>query len=157
MKSSPSATCFGIVYLIAVSLVTGLMSRGLSSDPLPWDHAWSEGLREEVLAAGFEVVDTSEMRRLVEEGRHLILDARSMQEYDMGQIPGAMPLPIGDFEDHFLGIAPILSPDSPLIAYCSSAECDQALILAERLREAGYPNVKIYLDGWKAWNAEVGP
>lgn len=157
MKSSPSATCFGIVCLIAVSLVSGLISQRLSPDPLPWDTSWDEGLREEVLAAGFEVVDTSEMRRLVEEGRHLVLDARSMQEYDMGQIPGAMPLPIADFEDHFLGIAPILEPDSPLIAYCSSAECDQALLLAERLREAGYANVKIYLDGWKAWQAEVGP
>ena len=102
--------------------------------------------------AGIPVVRPGEMRTAVEAGTHLILDARSMREYDQGHIPGAMSLPLRDFESVFPGIAPLIQPEDPLIVYCSGPLCDDAYLLAGRLREAGFINVSLYLAGWEGWS-----
>lgn len=109
-------------------------------------------LEAAVRDAGLPLVRVPEMRQMVEDGTHLVLDARSMEDYDRGHLPGAMPLPLADFENAFPGIAPMLSPDDPLVVYCSGPRCDDALLLGQRLEEAGFRNVSVFLDGWQGWS-----
>jgi rhodanese-related sulfurtransferase len=154
------ATLAGAACLLAATLVSGVLHEALAPDPVPRGRDWSEGVLPDVLAAGFPVVTTAELRELVpevESGALFLLDARSLPEYDTGHFPLAFPLPVMAFEDHYPGLAPILEPETPIITYCSNPACDQALLLAKRLREAGHENVTVYVEGLEAWSREDAP
>jgi rhodanese-related sulfurtransferase len=135
-------------------LMISLASGGL--------QAWRSGLdlrevlsvspvEQQALAEGVPLLRTDEVRIFAESGSHLFLDARPMAEYDQGHLPGALSLPHEDFENAFVALAPIFTPMDPLVVYCSGPTCDDALLVALRLREAGFVDVSVYLDGWKGW------
>lgn len=143
-----------IVAGILLLLVTAAVSGGL--------QAWQSGVElRDILSvspvesaafeAGIPLLRTPEVRQIHADGTALFLDARAMQEYDQGHLPGAFSLPFHDFETAFPGVAPILSPTDPLIVYCSGPGCDDALQVALRLRDAGFATVQVYLDGWEGW------
>ena len=141
----------GMVILMFLAALSGGAQAWISGKNL--EAALRGTPREAAIRdAGLPLVRVPEMRRIVEGGTHLILDARSMEEYDRGHLPGAMPLPLADFEHAFPGIAPMLSPDDPLVVYCSGPRCDDALLLGQRLKEAGFANVSVFLDGWQGWS-----
>lgn len=148
------------VGLLLLSLLSGLVTQAVNARhgrALPWIFVSGSGVLREIELEGFSVVDTAGALERLETGTHLFLDARSLLDYSDGHIPGAMPLPIAEFEIFFPDLAPILLPDSPLVVYCSSATCDEALRLARRLREAGQEDVSVYVDGFEVWTREVGP
>ncbi len=60
-------------------------------------------------------------------------------------------LPVEDFDDHFPQIAPMLTPNAIIIAYCDGQDCDLSRRLMLRLRELGYHNVRHLVNGWTAW------
>jgi rhodanese-related sulfurtransferase len=86
-------------------------------------------------------------------GTGFFLDARSSADYAAGHIAGAFNLPVEDFDDHFPQIAPMLTPDAPIVAYCDGQECDLSRRLMVRLRELGYHNVRHLVNGWTAWHS----
>jgi len=153
---SPTQNAF--LGILLLSLFSGLLTQEVHTrrgTALPWRFVPGGTLRREAELEGFPVVDTTAALALLAAGAHLFLDARSLSEYSQDHIPGAMPLPVAEFEQHFPDLAPILLPDSPLLVYCSGPACDEALRLARRLREAGQENVTIYLDGLNAWRQEI--
>ena len=158
MKSTPSTTLFGFVLILAVSLVSGLLARTRSENPLPWRQAWGERLASQARAEGFAVVERAEVEAILAAGTHLVFDAREADEFHAGHLPGAMSLPGSAFDEHFPGILPLLMPEGPILVYCSSPACDAALNLARQLRDAGYPMVSYYADGYEDWTAgEASP
>ena len=62
-------------------------------------------------------------------------------------------LPVEDFDDHFPQIAPMLTSEAPIIAYCDGQECELSNRLMVRLRELGYHNVRHLVNGWTAWHS----
>lgn len=139
---------------LAVILLASLVSAGI--------HAWrSEISMTEVLAvsvveeqaieAAVPVVSVEEARLAVEQGTHLFLDARPVEEYDLGHIPGSFSLPHATFETSFQNLIGMFSPEDLLIVYCSSSTCDDALLVALRLREAGFETVSVFIAGWEGW------
>lgn len=79
-----------------------------------------------------------------------IIDARSQAEFEFGHISGAINIPYKSgnianlIEQHGL-------KNKSLIVYCSSARCNVASILANKLQNLGCENVKIYTGGWEEW------
>lgn len=151
MKAFRSTLGYGIGLLILLSVFSGGMQAWVSNVDLRSALLLSP-VEVAANSAGIPLVRTDQMRRMVDQGTHLVLDARSLSEYDRGHIPGAMPLPLADFENSFPGIAPILSPEDPLVMYCSGPRCDDALLLAQRIKDAGFDRVSVYLDGWEGWS-----
>jgi len=144
--------------ILLLSIFCGVLTKEVHSrlgGAPAWRFSPADPLRLEAEKEGFPLISTAEARMLQASGTHLFLDARSLAEYSQSHIPGAMPLPISDFESTFPDLAPILLPDSPLVTYCSGAACDEALRLARRLRDAGQRNVSIYLTGMDGWNVEA--
>jgi len=82
----------------------------------------------------------------------LFVDARSKEEFDAGHIPGAMLLPLDDFDEVFSSWKNLIPSDTLLITYCAGAGCDSSLDVAESLKEGGYSRVKVFFGGWKKWN-----
>lgn len=88
----------------------------------------------------------------------IFLDARKFDEYKEGHIPGAIDF----FADEFDKFAPQVLPQLPdknqeIIAYCHGSGCELSILLAKKLVEQGYTNVKVFFGGWPQWKKAAYP
>lgn len=93
----------------------------------------------------------------------LFLDARSRMEYEQGHIPGAIPMPMGEFDANYEKYKSKIKAAKVLIPYCSGVSCQLSNKLAQRLwQEKGHRNVANFFGGWPKWQQhnmpiETGP
>lgn len=120
---------------------------------IPWTYAWSLRVESRARAEGIPVLPVEEVRQALASGTHLALDARSATEHATGTLPGALKLPRATFDEQFPQVVLFLSPEEPVITFCSSSDCDDALLLALLLREQGITNVFLFVDGIAAWKS----
>ena len=80
----------------------------------------------------------------------VIIDARPDFQYELGHLPGAINIPYDSgnlvelVNKHSL-------KNQAIILYCSSAHCNAAEPLAEKLRVLGCEKVRLYPGGWEEW------
>ena len=98
-----------------------------------------------------DTVTLQEARALWETGAVVFFDARAASDYAAGHIALALSLPVDAFEEHFSKIAGMLTPESKIVVYCDGLECDLSLRLVKRLRELGYKDARILVNGWTTW------
>jgi len=99
-----------------------------------------------------DVVTLQQAQALWNSGTAFFLDARAPADYQAGHIAGALSLPIDDFDDHYPQVQPMLTPDTTIVAYCDGEDCDLSHRLMDRLRELGYHNVRLMVNGWTTWH-----
>jgi rhodanese-related sulfurtransferase len=87
----------------------------------------------------------------------LFVDARSPEEYARGHIPGAINIPVDDFENGVLGHMDEIDAAAAIVAYCPSMECSDAVDVADRLREVTQKPIYVFEQGWEAWQADRRP
>ena len=92
----------------------------------------------------------AEARELYLRREGVFIDARSSVEFGGGHIPGAVSLPLQEFEASHLVLS-YLPKDWMIITYCDGADCNSSTELALRLHAEGYSNVKVFFGGWKEW------
>jgi rhodanese-related sulfurtransferase len=124
---------------------------GLSTKPAAGAAASATALPE------FEIASPGEAQRLFEEGHVLFVDARASDDFARGHIPGAISLPIGEFEADIKGFRQAHALTQPIVTYCSGRLCQDSHELAQRLMEQGYTDVKVFIDGFPGWEAEGYP
>jgi len=145
----------GIILL--VSLVAGTAANLVSPARIKWVHDWSTYVADEAVEKGIRVVNIDQVRTIVDAGSHFIFDARPASDYEAGNIPGAFSLPVENIDVHFEEYAPVLTPDQPILVYCSGKECDESLLLGTRFIEYGFTNVVLFVGGYSEWSqAESG-
>ncbi len=113
--------------------------------------------KNDVVSGTLEIDDITQAKRIFDSGNVLFVDARTRDDYDDGHIPGAVSLPIGQFDaliDAFLDQHDI---EKPIVAYCSGRTCEDSHILAQLLMDFGYSDVKVFIDGYPGWEAEGYP
>jgi rhodanese-related sulfurtransferase len=98
---------------------------------------------------GDEVIEAGEAKARLDRGA-LFLDARPVDFYKMGHIPGALPLPEPDFDRAFAALEPRLRWHFNLVVYCSGYGCEASHDVARRLRAKGI-HAAILSEGWPAW------
>lgn len=82
------------------------------------------------------------------------VDARPMQEFNSGHIPGALLLNTEEWDSLLTPVLNSWSPERRLVVYCSKQNCGASREVARRLRdEAGLKNVFVLTGGWEAWQA----
>lgn len=86
----------------------------------------------------------------------LFVDARRTATYTLGHISGAKSLPA--WEDGLAGKADQLSLFTadlklPVVVYCSGGDCHDSHLVAEKLWQAGFRNLRIYAGGYPDWEA----
>lgn len=128
---------FFIIALLTVLGATFSLYHGWA--PLPW--------AEPELAAG-------EIRLADARALDVIwLDARTLEEFDAGHIPGALFFDEAEWDTRLLMLMDAwLTQPRPIVVYCGSQSCDTSQRVAERLRDA-LPDAEIYSlkGGWDAW------
>ena len=86
------------------------------------------------------------------------IDARSAKAYAAGHIPGALSLPVGEFQARSNEVLKDFPKDTRLITYCSGRSCQSRIRLAHLMIEKlGYTQTQAFFDGWSAWNSAGYP
>ena len=152
-KAKPGTLLTRALFLALVGVLSGVVVNSLRPDGIPWVYAWSAHVEVRTLQAQMAIATVDEVAEATHTGSHIILDARSSDEFHRGAIPGAISLPFGNVEQAFPEVQLFLFEEQPIITYCSGPTCDEALLLGLFLRDQGYTNVAVYVAGFEEWDA----
>ncbi|NJB67010.1 rhodanese-related sulfurtransferase [Desulfobaculum xiamenense] len=160
---SPRLTVlYEMAFLVAVSVACAHFFNIHHPEGLTWERA---PLRQSMLPAAAETlpgasaaqgIDTPEALQAFTEGGALFIDARFVEDFEEGHVPGAVNIPPGMFAEDAQRL--IGAPDAGrrIIIYCSSITCHMSAELAESLDMLGYGNLFVYGEGFAGWLAAGG-
>lgn len=123
--------------------------------------AQGTGIYQAILAeqgAKTPEVSTDQLRQILLDGSAIILDTRSVAEFDAGHIPGATFLNVPAAEQ-IAAVTRKVDGDKTkaLVLYCNGPFCQASRRLAEQLAATGFTNVRRYQLGIPVWRALGGP
>jgi len=104
-----------------------------------------------------EIDSVARAKEIFDNGDVLFVDARSSDNYEDGHIAGAISLPVGEFDERIESFLNRYSSDQPMVTYCSGRTCEDSHNLTQFLSDAGFTNVRIFIDGFPGWEAEGYP
>ncbi len=146
-----------VLVLGIVTLLAGTASQLLRDNPIAWTEDWSNRVLAAAMEAGLPILTAEEAREVVDSMSHIVLDARPLSDFDAGHLPTALPLPVDDLETHQFNVLPMLTPDQPVMVYCSGLECDESIALGTFLIQQGYTNVALFAGGITEWKDKGYP
>jgi rhodanese-related sulfurtransferase len=85
------------------------------------------------------------------EEEFVLVDALAPMSFAHSHLPGAINLPPEWVDERGPGRIP--DRNIEIVVYCSGVSCDSSEIVALRLMELGYPNVRHYSGGKRDWLA----
>jgi rhodanese-related sulfurtransferase len=98
-------------------------------------------------------IKADEAKKLVEEGKAIIIDVRGTDAYKLTHIKGSLDVPLNRLEaGDFTG----LPKDKAIIAYCTCGAEQTSSRAAAKLAEAGFKNTSALLGGLSAWQTAGG-
>jgi len=147
---------FQLSLLFTIGTVLGLGSNLLRSENqgrIAWSTNWSESTQNRADKLGIQLVELKQVEEWARDGSRLLLDARPPEEYEDGHIPGSMSLPYHFLDKTFPDIQLFLTPEQPVVCYCSGEDCEDSLLLGEFLIQQGYTNIFLFEGGMNQWRA----
>ena len=104
-----------------------------------------------------EIDSVTWAKEIYDKGHVLFVDARSQDNYEEGHISGAVSLPLGEFDEKIESFLSKHALDQPMVTYCSGRTCEDSHKLARLLLEAGFTDLRVFIDGFPGWEAEGYP
>lgn len=96
-------------------------------------------------------VETSKAKEMMGETEHyILLDVRTVEEYNDGHIEGAINLPLDEIEEKAISTLPNLN--QPIFVYCRSG--NRSKTASQQLVELGYTNI-IEMGGIIDWKGNI--
>ncbi|HUW83205.1 MAG TPA: rhodanese-like domain-containing protein [Phycisphaerae bacterium] len=141
--------------LCVAGAVIAVLFNALSPKGIAWVPDPNSGLRDEVLREA--EIDIDRVWELVQTGEAVVVDARPVEEYDEGHVPGAISAPAqalpGSAEPLMAQLPP---PDAmegmTVVVYCQGHGCVDSMLVFDFLAGLGYrESVRILRGGWPAW------
>ncbi len=150
------------VLVAAAGALAGFLGNAFSAKRIPLVGEWakpygvpSAGGAHSPTHGNVEIGMEEAVRLLA--GGAVLIDARPPGEFAEGHIPGAVSLPAeGDSAPPEAALE-LCEGAAGVVVYCSSAECDEAHLLARALREAGVGGVRVFAGGLAEWKAAGRP
>ena len=100
---------------------------------------------------GIRMITLAEGEDLWRTGLAVVLDARAEGLFAQGHIPGARNIPAAPaglgLPDGLLGAA----RNMILVVYCEGDDCQSSLVLARRLHDEGFRDIRVLTGGWREW------
>lgn len=147
---------FSAAILLLAAVLLGSLVNALRPSPLPWAGDWSRHVETLARQASVPVVYLPELKALFDSpSPPRFLDARPAAEYAAARIPGAVSVPSPGTESDFAALAADLA--APLVVYCSSIDCTDALDVAKNLLDRGFSAVRLYPGGFAEWTRYANP
>jgi rhodanese-related sulfurtransferase len=151
VKSIWLRAAWQILALTILSLVAALAINAQRTDRLPLVDGWSAAAR--ITTATGERMDISldEAQKLFNSNTAVFVDARPAEDYSRGHIQGARSLPWNDVDQKFMSVTQDIELETPIVTYCDGETCELSHNLALFLRDAGFVNTGVLVNGWKLW------
>ena len=92
----------------------------------------------------------AEVRDLLAAGARPV-DARDQAQFADGHLPGALSLPLGEFEERLDAFRRQVAAGETLVLYCSGYGCPDSFDLGVLLLAAGYQDVRVFEGGVPEW------
>ena len=92
-----------------------------------------------------------------EAGNGFLIDARPIDQYREGHIPGAFHIDVDAFRQGRPEVLDFLPTDAEIVIYCGGGECDASHMVERMLQSHGYTNLKIFEPGYPAWEKAGQP
>ncbi|MBT3176860.1 MAG: rhodanese-like domain-containing protein [Desulfobacula sp.] len=150
-QSQVQVTLRQMIFVLILSVVIGLSVNAIRSKGIPVIGDWSTEDRLSSDDGSSLVISIVEAKAAFNENRAVFLDARDKGLFEQGRIKGAKSLPWHSVDDHFIDIVEGIVNDTLIITYCDGETCDLSHKLALFLKEMGFSNVKILVNGWTVW------
>ena len=100
----------------------------------------------------WEHIHLDDAKKFSTDPNMLFVDARAKVEYDQGHIPGAIPLPSGEFDKYYEMYKSKIVKAKKLISYCHGIGCKLSEKTAEQLYNSKkHKNVAVFFGGWPQW------
>jgi rhodanese-related sulfurtransferase len=137
--------------LVILSAVAAVAVNALREDRLPLVGDFSVAAR--ITTATGERMDISlnEAEKLFFTYAAVFIDARSEEEYARGHIQGALSLPWHDVDLNFIAVTQDMDMETQIVTYCDGETCELSHDLALFLRDAGFVNTRVLVNGWTLW------
>lgn len=155
---------FEAALIIGTAAIFALIVNSISPKGIALLGQWdpSKGVvsangKSRQMPAEFEISNSRAAKVLFDNPETVFVDARSQEQYEQGHIKGAVSFPAWDFDSRIEAFLDRYPSDRPLVIYCSGRECEDSHMLAKQLSDIGFSNVKVYIDGFPAWQAEGFP
>jgi rhodanese-related sulfurtransferase len=135
-------------------VLAGLVALGVNRwrpDGIPLRGDWSTAARFGGAAGDSLTIALDQASALFQQDAAVFLDARPEMQYSEGHIRGALNLPWREVDRYFLELAERLAAAPTIITYCDGENCDLSHELALFLKEMGYENVRVLVNGWTLW------
>ena len=138
---------------ITMLTIVGLISvLGISCGKTGSEKQMTKMSKEvnEVKKAEYKKITSDEAKNIMLTEKPIVVDVRSLEEYNEGHIPNAISVPLETIENE--AEAKLKNKDDLILVYCRSGRRSREAAL--RLIEKGYTNV-IDFGGIQDWNGEV--
>jgi rhodanese-related sulfurtransferase len=87
----------------------------------------------------------------------VFIDARPAEDHAKGHIQGAHSLPWHDVDIKFIDVTQDLDLETQIVTYCDGETCELSHDLALFLRDAGFMNTRVLVNGWTLWQQKGLP
>ncbi|HPW69252.1 MAG: rhodanese-like domain-containing protein [Desulfomonilia bacterium] len=151
VRSSVRKALLQATLILVLSAGLGVGVNALRSDRIPLVQDWPLEVQMTDGQGNRTDVGLEEAVRLFHGGSAVFLDARPKDEYERGHIRGARSLPFGQADAHILEAIADTDPGTPIITYCDGPYCTLSHDLAYMLREFGFSDVRVLVNGWSLW------
>lgn len=145
-----------ILLTLAIVLGTGVNLFRPAASRLPWIGDWDKHIETRAFNAGIPVVFLLAARDRIKAGDDILLDARPLEQYRAGHLPGARAMPLDAVDERLAEYASLLEMDTPIWVYCSGEDCADSLDLALKLRTYGFTDLTLYPGGYAEWKEYGG-
>jgi rhodanese-related sulfurtransferase len=147
--------------ILLVGLGAGLVYNAFSTAGIPLrtpiQPSFEELIKWSLHVEGLRVT-LADAKQAFDRKEAVFVDARSVSEYVAGHIPGAVNLPVSEFESRGLEVLKDVPKDARIITYCAGESCQSSILLARMLVERlGYTRTQVFFDGWHAWSVAAYP
>ena len=144
-------TVIQINAITMIAVILGLGANHFRDNAIPFIGDWTPETRIQDEAGGSMTVSLAEAGQLFQNKSAFFLDARPQSAYEEGHIRGARCLPWLNVDDRFTDVTADLNSDDPIITYCDGETCTLGEDLAFFLRDMGFTNVRVLVNGWTRW------
>lgn len=150
-RSSLRQSLWQAPVLLAMAVIFALSVNHWRSDGIDLQGDWSAESRFSDESGSSLVISPDRAEKLFKKNTGVFVDARAESQYKEGHIKGALNIPWQEVDRMFMEVYDRLESAEVIITYCDGENCDLSHELALFLKEAGFGNVHVLVDGWTVW------
>ena len=153
-----------IIYLLCIAIILAFTVNSLSPNGIALMGSWdtTDGVitaraKADVVVHDIEIQTIAEAKEIYDSKQAVFVDARDSSIYEKGSIKGAVSLSVYDYDELIETFIVKYPFEQKIVTYCSGRECDESHKLATFLKAEGYSDIRVFIDGFPAWEKEGLP